>query len=246
MIRLGPLEGLVPIDLKMVGRDSLLRWMVALPLALALLARWGTPPLFEWLQQQYQFDASRYNPLLLSWLLLATPSLYGAVIGFLILDERDDQTLKALQITPLTLKGYLMYRIAGPLVLGFLMSMAILPISGLVEMGFKEMLLASVAASPLAAVYTLFLAAFANNKVQGFALMKAAGVLAWPPIFAYFIDSPWQLSFGVVPTYWPAKLLWVLIAGGKDAWAYLIAGLTLQAFVIRVLLSRFQKVMHSS
>jgi fluoroquinolone transport system permease protein len=46
----------------------------------------------------------------MSFLVVVMPALVGMVIGFLLLDQRDDQTLAALQVTPLTLNGYLIYR----------------------------------------------------------------------------------------------------------------------------------------
>ena len=67
-------------------------------------------------------------------------------------------------------------------------------------------MLAALAAAPAAPLLALFLAAFARNKVQGFALMKAAGVVIWPPVAAVFVPMPWQLLFGVSPVYWPARV----------------------------------------
>ncbi len=240
------LKALGPIDAKSVRRDSLLRWMVIFPVLIALLMRWGTPALAAWLMEQYQFDLVPYYPLLMSWVLLATPMIYGAVIGFLLLDQRDDQTLMALQVTPLTLTGYLWYRLTAPILLSVVMSIIVLPLAGLVEMRFILLLLAALGAAPLAPGYALFLAAFAENKVQGFALMKAAGVFSWPPMIAYFVQSGWQLVIGLVPTYWPAKLYWELEAGTPHAWIYLVIGVAYQCGVLAALLRRFNKVMHQS
>jgi fluoroquinolone transport system permease protein len=52
--------------------------------------------------------------------------------------------------------------------------------------------------APLAA---LALAALAANKVQGLALMKAAGVVLIPPMIAYFLPAPWRLVFALTPTW---------------------------------------------
>ena len=73
----------------------------------------------------------------------------------------------------------------------------------------------------------LLLASFAVNKVQGFALMKATGILWLPPLLAWFVGLPWQLLFGIFPTYWPVKLFWMLT--GNDAGSGLLAiiGLTI-------------------
>ena len=99
------LQALGAIDLKNVSRDPLLRWMIFYPLLLAGLIRWGVPSLAARLMAQFQFDLAPYYPLLMSFVLLMTPMLAGLVIGFLLLDQQDDQTLTAIQVTPLTLNG---------------------------------------------------------------------------------------------------------------------------------------------
>jgi fluoroquinolone transport system permease protein len=67
--------------------------------------------------------------------------VYGAIIGFLVLDQRDDHTITALQVTPLTLSGYLGYRVAVPTLLGVLVTLFIIPVSGLVQMSAWSILL---------------------------------------------------------------------------------------------------------
>jgi fluoroquinolone transport system permease protein len=107
-----------------------------------------------------------------------------------------------------------------------------------------KQLVSALAASPLAPAFALFLAGFASNKVQGFALSKAAGVLNWPPMIAWFVDSPWQWAFGLCPTYWPAKVYWELEAGGSSAWVFLTIGLAVLVVWNGILLGRFDRVMH--
>jgi fluoroquinolone transport system permease protein len=218
--------------------------LVFYPLLLAVLIRWGVPPLAARLMAQFQFDLVPYYPLLMSFVLLMTPMLAGMVIGFLLLDQRDDQTLTALQVTPLTLNGYLVYRISMPIVLSLVITLIIFPMAGLVEIGFVPLLLAALSAAPLAPFYALSLAAIAANKVQGFALTKALGVLLVPPVMAYFVPTPWQWAFGLVPLYWPAKLIWLLHAGETSYWFYLLIGLLYQFLLLIVLLRRFNKAMH--
>lgn len=237
-------RALGPIDVKSVRRDSMLRWLIAYPVIIALLVRWGVPAVGAWLQGRYGFDLVPYYALLMSFVLLSVPSITGVVIGFLLLDQRDDNTLTALQVTPLSLNGYLAYRITIPMLLSVLMTVGLVPLAGLVEMGFVALLVAALAAAPHAALYAFFLAAFAANKVQGFALVKALGVLALPPILAYFVSPPFQWAAGVVPQYWPAKLFWMLEAGEAHAWLYLLLGLAYQILLLTLLARRLNTVLH--
>ena len=219
--------------------------MAAMPLFLALLFRFAVPWVRDGILQQFNFDIQPYYPLLMSYgFIIATPLLFGVVIGFLLLDERDDQTLKALQVTPLPLSGYLAYRITIPIILSVVLTVLMYPIAGLVPFSTTHLIAVSLLAAPLAPIFALFMATFAANKVQGFALMKGVGVVLILPVLAYFIESNWQLALGIVPTYWPIKLYWMLYAGETGGWIYFVVGLVYQALMLALLLRRFNVVMH--
>ncbi len=236
------LRALGPIDAKTVARDSMLRWLIGMPLVFALVFRWGVPVVRGVLADRYGFELTPYYPLLTSFLVLMVPTLLGAVFGFLLLDHRDDRTLTALQVTPLTVEGYLLYRIAVPMAVSVPVMMASIAIADLVTMGVVPAFVAAVQAAPAAPLYALFVGAFASNKVQGFALLKGVGVLTWPPLLAWFVTSPWQVAIGIDPLYWPVKLFWMLEAGEPGAWLYFLVGLAYQAILIAYLLGRFKAV----
>ncbi len=146
MNALQAIRALGPIDIRSVWRDSLLRWMFAMALGLGFLLRWGIPPLSVKLANDYSFDLVAYYPLVMSMMLPTLPILVGVIIGFLLLDERDDRTLSALQVTPLTLRGYLIYRLTLPIVLSVVLTLAVFWIADLVIVGVGQLLVAAVAA----------------------------------------------------------------------------------------------------
>ena len=179
----------------------------------------------------------------MSFVVELMPILAGMVVGFLLLDQKDDGTLAALRVTPLTLGGYLAYRIAMPMLVSVPMTLAVFPIAGLVRVGVGPLLLMALGAAPLAPLFALVLATFAGNKVEGFALTKASGVVLFPPVLAYFVPEPWQWAFGIIPTYWPVKASWVWWDRGWASAALLATGVVYQAFLLRLLLRRFRRVM---
>jgi fluoroquinolone transport system permease protein len=71
-------------------------------------------------------------------------------------------------------------------------------------------------------------------------LMKGLGILMLGPLAAYFVDSAWQPLFGILPTYWPAKALWVAGEGG-NFWPYVLAGAAYNLLLIALLLRRFRE-----
>ncbi|HRQ40581.1 MAG TPA: hypothetical protein PLD25_21920 [Chloroflexota bacterium] len=236
------IKTLGPIDGRNTRRDPMLRWMLFAPLFLALIFRFVLPWAVQMAAADFGVDLRPYLPMLYAYLALIIPVLYGAVVGFLLLDERDDRTLLALQVTPLPLAGYAAYRIGVPIALSLLLTPLTFWVVGMPGLSLWGMWVTAVAAAPLAPIYMLLLAAFAANKVQGFALMKGLGIFLIVPLVAWFLPMPWQLVLGLLPTYWPVKVFWLLLAG-ENYWGFLAVGLLYQSLVVVMLYRRFQKVM---
>lgn len=229
------------IDARGVWRDPLLRWLVVMPLGVVPLMRYGVPFVAARLEDRLAFDLVPFYPLVASSLLLFMPAMVGMVVAFLLLDERDDGTLTALEVTPIGLGTYLLYRIAAPMLVSVALTMAIVPLVGLVRVGPLTLAAATLLAAPFAPLYALFLASYARSKVEGFALAKAAGVIVWPPVFAYFVAPPWQALFGLLPTFWPMKFFWDGLAGARGAWIWWLAGMAYQMLLLALLRRRFDR-----
>jgi fluoroquinolone transport system permease protein len=240
------IRSLGPIDAVNLLRDPLLRWIVALPILIALMARFILPVLIGRLEETLRIGLGGFYPVIAGYALLITaPVMCGMVIGFLMLDERDDRTLFALRVTPLPLSGYLAWRLSLPMFLSVFITIVAFSVAGLERPGIPRVLLSALAAAPLAPLMALSLATFAKNKVQGFALVKALSVFQMAPLFAYFIHSDWQAAFGIIPTYWPAKSLWNFQQDEQTAWLYLVAGLAYQSLLLAALLRRFNRTVAS-
>lgn len=231
-------------DVRNIGRDSLLAWMIVIPLLTGLMVRLLLPRLSPWLLARYAFDLTPYYGLLMSYLVvLITPILFGAVIGFLLLDERDDQTLLAMQVTPLPLSSYLFYRLSVPVTLSVIMNLLLFPLTGLGVLPWSARLPVVVLAALQAPLMALFLGAFAENKVAGFALTKGLNAVLVLPTVSFFFPAGWQWLMALVPTFWPLKFFWVLLAGG-NGWGFFIGGLVFQLGLLGLLLRRFERVVH--
>lgn len=237
-------KALGPIDLRNIGRDEMLRWFTLLPVVLALLLRFGLPLAAKHLQANFGLDLAPYSALIMSYLLLGAPAILGMVIGFLLLDERDEGSLIALQVTPLPLRNYVIYRLGLPVALTVLVLVVSLPLAGVTSLSLGETLLVALAAAPLAPLLAVFLAAFASNKIQGFALTKAAGILFIVPAAAYLLGERWQWVFAWLPTFWAPKLFWSVAASQPNDWAVALAGFICQFAWIYLLGRRFSRVLH--
>lgn len=229
-------------DLKSIRRDSLLIYMLVIPPIMVLAVRLILPWLTERSLANFGFDLVPYYPMLLSFFfVLQLPLLFGLMVGLLILDERDDDTLTALRVTPISVAGYALYRGGTTVLFSTLYVIIALPLTGLMLPSVLPALIPiAILSGTLAPLFCLVIATFASNKVEGLALMKALGIFLLGPLAAYFVDSNWQLLLGVLPTYWPAKAFWVASAGASYC-PYLIVGLACNLTLTILLLYRFRQ-----
>lgn len=236
----GHYRALAGADLRNVWRDDLLAAVAVAPLLIAVLFRFGVPPLTALLARELAFDLAPHYGLLMSFFVLMAPTMAGMITGFLLLDERDGGVLTALLVTPMPLGGYLAYRLFGLLALGLVVTVAGYPVAGLAPLPLADLLALALLASLTGPVVALFLAGFAENKVTGFALVKVLNMIAMVPIGAYFLAEPWQWAAGVVPTFWPLKMTW-LATDGEPYLPLLLPGLAAYAAVILLLLRHFRR-----
>jgi fluoroquinolone transport system permease protein len=239
------LTALGRVDARSTWRDPVLMWAVVLPIATGAMLRLLEPAQAH-LGPLLGIDARPLFPLVWTYaFLMMTPLLVGFAVGFLLLDERDDRTLDALLVTPVSARLYLAYRVGAPAlaaaavsVPGVLLAGALAPPPGVAA---ASLVVAALGAPVLA----LLLASLARNKVEGFALTKAIGVVSIAPLVAFFAAPPWQHLAGLVPSYWPSRAAWAAARGEPGAAAYLAIGLAYHLALLTVLARRLDRTLRS-
>jgi fluoroquinolone transport system permease protein len=228
-------------DLRGTYRDPLLVMIVVAPAIWTIAVALLTPRATAMLASRKGFDLIPYYPLILTgFLLLTSIIIVGGLAAFLVLDEVDAGTLTALRATPVPLPAFFAYRAATVMVITAIYVVATMSFSGILEPGLLPSVIPIGLLAGLSAIVTLLLiVAFANNKVQGLAAVRALGMLiAGLPCLPWFIHSNWNVAFGVLPPYWAAKAFWVASDHGTW-WPYLAVGVAYNLGVAWVLFRRF-------
>ncbi len=232
-------------DSRLVTRDSFLLFMGLYVLVIAVVLRFAVPWLSTTLMESAGFDLVPYYPVIAGWLIVTIgPQIAGTVFGFLLLEEKDGNTLEAIMVTPLSLNTFLSYRVVVAAAFGFVTALVSLLIIDLVDIPFYQMVLISTVAALYAPVAMLFYATFADNKVEAFAMLKITGLLSFLPIAAWFLNEPWQYLAGIFPPFWASKSMWVAAEGGSNWWVFLVIGAVLSVAAIWWLMRRFEQVAH--
>lgn len=194
---------LMASDAMSISRDPTLIFSallsLAFPVAFVLLREPLNRLVMDWLGLA---DAARYAvPLVL----VLPAMLVGWVTGFLLLEDRDDNTLLAIGVTPLGRLGFVGYRVAVTAVVVFAIVAASAPsVAPGTSPGMALLLALLIAAEGV--MVAAILPAVARNKVEGLALTKVMNLAGVVP-FVAIIPSPWRYLAAVIPSYWVGDLL---------------------------------------
>ncbi|MBK8901168.1 MAG: hypothetical protein IPM53_08295 [Anaerolineaceae bacterium] len=237
-------------DAKLIGRDSFLIFMFLFAAIIAVVLWLGMPALNSYLAETgvmpgetITISLADVYPMLVAFMALYTGALLvGTVFGFVLLDEKDQHTLRAMLVTPVSLSKFMAYRVGLSAVFAFAIVLGMVYIINQALLPLWQMILFAAAGALAAPIVTLFFAVMAENKVQGFAYSKFGGISGWFILIGWFIPQPWQWLCGIFPPFWVAKAYWLALDGSPWWWLVLAAGVILEIGLIAWFIRRFNRV----
>ena len=205
------LAAVVRTDAKRITRDPFLLFMIAYPWLLALILQRALP----WLNQRFadSITLSDYYPIAACLVALLVPNAMGIVLGFQLVEEKDEGSLVAVAVTPMSLDQYFLYRTTLYALVGLPLVVVLHELLGVVELPLGELILVALVSAPIVPLMALIIAAFAGNQVEAFAVAKGSGFLFLGPLASFFIPRHWDLLVGILPTYWPIKAYFAAVEG---------------------------------
>ncbi len=222
---------------KIIIRDSFMLFIFSLPLFVALIFRILLPIIRINLLQY--FDLSEYYNFITIFIIIIGPMLSGMVIGFNLLDDRDENILSYMAITPIRKRGYLLFKVFAPMIAVLIQSILILLIFNLGNISMLRIAPLILICSLETPMYALIMASLADNKVEGLAIGKLTGISLMGPFVSYFMSSNWKYVAGVLPTFWICEcyfsyglFYWILMLVGVIH-HLLFVGLTFKIFIDR-------------
>lgn len=213
---------LIGADALNISRDPMLVFAALMSVAPAIAFYFAREPMNAYAAATFGIvEFSRYfAPIAL----VIPAALVGWVTGFLLLEDRDDGLLAALDVTPIGKVGFLSYRAAITALVAA--AITVLGVQLVVpSLGFSEKLLIVAIIAADLVLASVALPALARNKVEGLALTKLTNIAAVVPLLAA-VPSPLRYVAGIVPTYWIGELLSL-----SDSWQMPLAGIAALAVI---------------
>lgn len=190
-------------ELKKWLRDPMMVFLLAYPLILSGIVRLGVP----YAEEQFHFSLAAYYHIVIAAIMLLTAAVTGGIIGFSILDDRDDRILYAIDVSPVSFNVFMGFRFILSFVLTYSSCILAVRIADLGDLPLYAALLVPVPISLFSSVSAMFINFFATNKVEGFAMMKAGAMIIVFPIVSLFFTDFKEFFFGFEPNFWAVKAL---------------------------------------
>jgi fluoroquinolone transport system permease protein len=184
--------------------DYMLVACMLAPLIMGVVFRFGIPQLESFLRESFSQPCvlSPYYLIFDLLIVVTIPMMFSFSGVMTILEELDNGTARYLMVTPIGRSGYLASRILICSVVGMLYSVAIIGFFGLSDMRLIMNLAVSVMCAFTGIIVSVFVIAFANNKVEGMALIKLSGIIIFGIPAVFFLPVPIVYVSCILPSYW--------------------------------------------
>lgn len=227
---------LVAGDAVNVARDPMLVFATSMSLLPALALHFTAGPMDA--AALSAFGVASLSRYFVPLALMIPAVLIGWVTGFLLLEDRDEGMLLALDVTPVGKSGFLAYRATITALLSVAVTLyawqLILP-----EVGLHVILGLTAVVALNAVGAAVVLPAIARNKVEGLALTKLTNLISVVPLLAA-IPSPWRFLAGAIPSYWVGELIGLAGAGTLPFHLALPLALAVNAIAVMLMFRLFQ------
>ena len=212
-------------EFKNIVRDRMTLVLLIYPLLIIAMGAYIIPVLID----NYADGQAKLTATLVVIILFSSiaPLITGAMLGFNLLDHKDENSLNTIRVTPLSLSGYIIFKSVYAYILSFIASFfSVFGVKHLSGDGYtvggvnlwdtfawNDILVYALVASLFTPLFALFLSAVAKNKIEGFAYMKSSGIFMLLPILVIIetMQDCKQYLLGVFPIFWPVKGLLVEI-----------------------------------
>lgn len=233
-----PVSALIRTDVRNWLRDPMLAFVAVGPLLLAIIIRVGVPTVTQMAAPAFALEP--YYPVIAGTMAVFGPSIYGFVAGMFVLEDREQGVLSAYRTSPLSTRGYLLYRAGTAYALSLLATLPALVVVGLVPVPPLVVLGVAAVSALGGPVLAFTFGSLASNTIEGLALSKLLNpILLGPAIGIAVVSEPIQFLAGIFPAYWPVKA-YVAGVSGDPLWAgYLLVGAVVHLLALGALAQLF-------
>ncbi|MBI1223266.1 MAG: hypothetical protein GC180_11730 [Bacteroidetes bacterium] len=206
---------LIRHDLNTSFRDPLFKGLMFFPFVCFILVRWVFPVLFE------SFPVlNAYREVFVMWACMQSATMFGFIYGFLMLEEKEENLLRALRILPVPTGLLIAVRQTIGILISSAVNFCILEWGGILPVNPSVYLLIAFQMSLLSPLIMLLLTVLAKTRMEGLAQMKIFNLLFIAPGIVFFLPQKALHAFALIPTYWSFRAIDRSLISGWNPWLW--------------------------
>jgi hypothetical protein len=217
-------------DVRNIFRDKMLWFVFMYPIIILAALRWLIDTYFV-----NSPALGGYTLMFVGLAVMMMPMLGGFVLGFLLLEEKDEHILPAIRVTSVGVPRLIRLRIGWITIYMFVILLLVPVVLDYVTLNWWEILVIALLGATEAGIIGGAVFWKAGNKVEAMAIFKIGGFLLLLPMAAQFVEGPWDLFFGAIYTYWPVQVYLQAALGEPWGW-YAAGGVVVHALYIYFLI----------
>jgi len=188
-------------EIRNIRRDPMYMFFAIYPLILGIVGYF----LVDYMEDT---TPQPWPQVLAMFFIIMTGYIFGAVTAFTLLDDKDDNVLMSLKITPIDVKTYVLIKLIVSYVFGLIATIIITFATGFLSGSSPfAIIMISIVAALQGPGVVLIVNSFSENKVEGFVYMKMSGLILILPVVAFFYTA-WQEAFLIIaPGFWSARMI---------------------------------------
>ena len=206
------IKTVIKAELRNMVRDKMYRFFAIYPIILGFIGYLLIPYIDNRVP-----ETSLVPEIIVMFLILMTAFVFGAIMGFTLLDDKDDKVLMSLKITPISVKYYVITKLVLSFIFGIIATIIfVVATNFLPDAALWEIVLITIVSSLQAPGVALIVNSFANNKVEGFVIMKLSGMILILPVVAFFVIEWQEIFLAFAPGFWSARMIEMELVPGLD------------------------------
>lgn len=196
------IKTVIKAEVKNMFRDKLYAFFAIYPAIFGAIGYFFV----QWIEKEY--PGGVWDSIVAMMLIVVTGYVFGALIAFTLLDDKDDKVLMSLKITPVSVKTYIYVKMFVGMIFGFIATLIlILATNFLGDANIFIILAVALLGAIQVPSVVLIVNSFSDNKVEGFVVMKMSGLVLMFPLIGFLVSGWAEYFLGVAPGYWAGRIV---------------------------------------
>lgn len=208
---------IIKAEFRSMLRDKIYTFFAVYPIIFGTLGYF----LVNWIEKEN--PSSIWASITAMMLIVVTGYIFGALIAFTLLDDKDDLVLMSLKITPINVKYYIYVKMLAGMIFGFISTLVLILATGFLSgSSFWIVLGVSILGAIQVPSVVLIVNSFSDNKVEGFVIMKLSGMVLIFPLIGFLVTGWAQYFLGIAPGYWAGRVVELELIPSEAGSAFLV------------------------